>query len=1097
VRLSPDSAARLSKMGRDSVIVQLAPGLQINLWAPVSLVSDIIGISFDEQGRLFATSTGRSSRDEIDIRAHPDWMVSSILFKDVEDKRAFYQRVLAPERSAQNTWLDDWNGDGSRDWRDLTFHKEGVYRLEDTNGDGVADYSKHIFQDLNDLVTDVAHGVLSYNKDLYLTVSPDIWRLRDTNGDGVIDTKESIAHGSGVHIGFGGHGLSGPLIGPDGRLYWKQGDLGVNITTRDGRKLYNPMSGVIMRANLDGTEAEIFASGLRNPQEFAFDEYGNLISPDNDGDHAGETERLVYVVDGMESGWRINWQFGKYVDPDNNTYKVWMDESLFKPRFAGQAAYITPPIASWHAGPAGFDYNPGTALDDAWRGYFFGSVFTGTPSSSSIQGFTLAPQGAGFRLAEDKVVMKGLQITGLKFSPDGALYAADWIEGWDPKDKGKIWKIDVADGAMSPARVETKALIAASFKDKSVADLVALLHHADMRVRTKAQFELVDRNASADLLASARQTHWQMARIHGIWGIGQLARKDISQAAPMVDFLKDGDPEIRAQAAKLLGDLRYAPAAAALVPQLVDPVPRPRFFAAEALGRIRYQPAIAPLVAMLEANNDEDVYLRHAGATALARIGMSMPLVALTSHPSRGVRLAAVVALRRMHDAGVASFLHDRDELVVTEAARAINDDGGIEAAFPALAALLDSTRGNEALVRRVINANFRVGTSDAARRMAAFAARASADDEMRAEAIASLGVWPKPSVLDRVDGSNLGPVQRDTSIARAAIASLVEPLFANGTPTLQVALADAIGRLRLTSASTILFDKVRSAQAPSVRVASLRALATLRDERTEQALRAALLDQDVTVRMAALSAIPPLNLPEATTANLLASVIGKGSVSEQQSALASLGQIKGTTGREELTRLVDQLTQGKVAPDIQLDVAEAARATKHAPLIARLDEMEKARAGAAPLVAYADALRGGDARRGGRVIFQGPAAQCTRCHNFGNGPGANVGPALQGVASRLTREQLLEALVDPSARIAPGFGPVQVTLKNNQKLFGTLKEETDSYITIDVGAAEPRKIMKTEITKRTNGPSAMPPMGSVLTRREIRDVVEYLSTLK
>ena len=143
---------------------------------------------------------------------------------------------------------------------------------------------------------------------------------------------------------------------------------------------------MILRANPDGTEAEIFATGLRNPEEFAFDEYGNLISPDNDGDHPGEVERLVYIVDGMDSGWRINWQFGKYVDPDNNTYKVWMDEGLFKPRFAGQAAYITPPIAPWHAGPAGFDYNPGTALDDAWRGYFFGSVFTGTPAGSSIQG---------------------------------------------------------------------------------------------------------------------------------------------------------------------------------------------------------------------------------------------------------------------------------------------------------------------------------------------------------------------------------------------------------------------------------------------------------------------------------------------------------------------------------------------------------------------------------------------------------------------------------------------------------------------------------------------------------------------------------------
>jgi quinoprotein glucose dehydrogenase len=1096
VRFAPDSAARLATSGRDSMSVQLAPGLKLSLWGPEGLVSDPIGIAFDEKGRMFVTSTARTGRDEIDIRAHSDWMIPSITFKDVEDKRAFYQRVLAPENSARNQWLKDWNEDGLRDWRDLTFHKERLYRLEDTNGDGIADFAQKTLDDFNDLVSDVAHGVLAYRNDLYLTVSPDLWRLRDTDGDGVVDTKESLAHGSGVHIGFGGHGLSGPIIGPDGRLYWKQGDLGINITTREGRHLANPNSGVIFRANPDGTEAEIFASGLRNPQEFAFDEYGNLIAPDNDGDHPGEVERLLYVVDGMDSGWRINWQFGKYVDPDNNTYKVWMDEGLFKPRFAGQAAYITPPIAPWHAGPAGFDYNPGTALDDAWRGYFFGSVFTGTPSGSSVRGFTLAPQGAGFRLAEDKLVLEGLLVTGLKFGPDGALYLADWIEGWNPKDRGRVWKVDIEADA-SPARTETRALIAASFKERSAPDLLALLRHPDMRVRTKAQFELVDRGAASDLLASARQTRHQLARIHGLWGIGQLARKDITLARPLVDFLKDGDPEIRAQAAKLIGDLRYGAASGDLLPLLHDPVPRPRFFATEALGRVRHGPAIAPIIAMLAENDDEDVYLRHAGALALARIGAAEPVVALADHPSRAVRLAAVIALRRMHDAGVARFLRDRDELVVTEAARAINDDGGIEGALPSLAALLDSAHSAEPLVRRAISANLRVGTEDAARRVATFAARASENDEMRVEAISALGVWPKPSILDRVDGTHLGPVQRDSAIARAALLGLVEPLFATGSTGVQVALADAIARLRLPGAASLLFAKSQPAQAPPVRVAALRALATLSDARTEEALRVALQDRDVTVRTAALGLISRANLPEATTIELLASVVGgTGSVAERQSALASLGQIQGATVREMLARLVDQLTQGKIAPDIQLDVAEAARATKHAPLIARLDSLEKSRGRAAPRIAYGDVLRGGDARRGRRVIMEGVAAQCTKCHNFSTGPGANVGPPLREVGSRLTREQLLESLVDPSARIAPGFGAVQLTLRNGQGVFGTLREETNAYIVVDAGTA-PRRIMKTDIARRTNGPSAMPLMGSVLTRREIRDVIEYLSSLK
>ena len=1096
VRIPADSAALLAKAGRDSVPVQLAPGLALHLWAPERLVQDPIGIAFDERGRMYVTSTARTNRDEIDIRAHTGWMVPSITFTDVEDKRAFYKKILAPEKSAENMWLKDWNGDGSRDWRDLTYHKESLFRVEDTNGDGIADFSQLILSDFNDLVTDVAHGVVSFKNDLYLTVSPDLWRLRSTKGDGVIDTKESLAHGSGVHIGFGGHGLSGPLIGPDGRIYWKEGDLGVNITNREGRKLYNPHSGVILRANPDGTDAEIFASGLRNPEEFAFDEYGNLISPDNDGDHPGELERLVYIVDGMDSGWRINWQFGKYVDPDNNAYKVWMDENLWKPRWAGQAAWITPPLANWHAGPAGFDHNPGTGLNDAWRGYFFSAIFTGTPSGSSIQAFTLAPAGAGFRLVEDKLVVSGIQATGIKFGPDGALYFADWIVGWGPKERGKIWKIDVPGGAATPERMATRTLIAANFKVRATADLVALLHHDDMRVRTKAQFELVDRGAAADLLAAVVQTHYQFARIHGLWGIGQLARTDINQARPIASFLTDGDPEIRAQAAKLIGDLRYGAASSALVPLLRDPVARPRFFAAEALGRVMYTPAFKHIVDMLAENNDEDVYLRHAGALALSRLGMTDSIAGLATHASSGVRLAAVVALRRMKSPAVARFLADSDPLVVTEAARAINDDGGIDGARPALAALLDGSPSGEPLVRRAINANLVLGTVEAARRVAQYAARTTGGDAMRSEAIAVLGVWPKPSILDRVDGSHLGAMIRDSSIARLALASVVEPLFGDRSQAVQVAAADAVGRLRLQSATNLTFAKVSSGGSPEVRVAALRAVIVLRDARSEQAVRAALQDTSVTVRMAALGAIPPLHLPETTTADLLTSVVGKGSISEQQSALASLGQIEGSSARESLTQLVDQLGAGRIAPEIQLDVAEAARATKHAPLLARLDALEKTRAAGTPMVAYADALRGGDARRGQHVIFQGPAAQCTRCHNFGTGPGASVGPPLRTIASRLTREQLLEALVDPSARIAPGFGPVQVTLKNGKRTFGTLLEETDSFIMVDAGSG-PSKVLKADIARRVNGPSAMPPMGTLLTRREIRDVVEYLSTLK
>ncbi|MBW3630639.1 MAG: HEAT repeat domain-containing protein [Gemmatimonadetes bacterium] len=616
-------------------------------------------------------------------------------------------------------------------------------------------------------------------------------------------------------------------------------------------------------------------------------------------------------------------------------------------------------------------------------------------------------------------------------------------------------------------------------------------------MRQKAQFELADRGSVDPFLAVVRQRENQLARVHAIWGIGQLARKDARHLRSIVPLLSDADPEIRAQAAKLLGDLRYAAAARALTPLLMDAEARPRFFAAEALGRIGHEPAVQPIVAMLRANNDADVMLRQAGATALARIGESAPLVALSSDQSRAVRSAAVVALRHLRDPGVATFLRDADEYIVAEAARAINDDESIEAALPQLAATLEDTRfRGEPLIRRAINANLRVGTAEAAGRVAAFAVRPGANDTLRAEALATLGVWPKPSVLDRVDGFPRGQVVRDSAIARAALAAIVEPLFSSGSATVQVALADAVGRLRLREAAPTLFAKVSSGE-PQVRIAALRALAAMGDNRSEQAVRTALADADPTVRTAALALMSSLALPEATQSEMLASLIERGTVGEQQAALAELGRQQGATGREVLTRLVDRLERGSIAPEIQLDVIEAARAANSEPLNARLRGFDQARANAAATVAYAEALRGGEARAGQRVVNQHPGAQCTRCHTLGGGVGGNVGPALNGIGARLTREQLLESLVAPSARIAPGFGTVTVTLRNGQTVAGALTEEDDASVTVQAAGATPRRIAKSDVANRVNGISAMPPMGGILNRREIRDVVEYLSSLR
>ena len=361
-QLEPEKAAELADKIRKEVAVSLADGLELNLWASDSLVSDPVAISIDPQGKVYFASGSRLEHSEFDIRGHRDWMTASISFQSVEDRRNFLRETFATEKSDENKSLEDLNGDGVHDWKDLTVEKEEIWCIEDQSGDGIADKSQLYIQDFHEEITDLANGVLVHEGDVYVAVGPDFWRTRDTDNDGIADTKESISHGYAVHIGFGAHGMSGATVGPDGRIWWGIGDIGMSVVDKDGKKWHYPNQGVIVRSEPDGSNFEVFAAGLRNTHEFVFDQYGNLISEDNDGDHAGERERLVYITNGSDGGWRANWQYGKYTDPDNNSYKVWMDEKLHIPRWEGQAAYITPPIINYVNGPTGMVYNPGTAL---------------------------------------------------------------------------------------------------------------------------------------------------------------------------------------------------------------------------------------------------------------------------------------------------------------------------------------------------------------------------------------------------------------------------------------------------------------------------------------------------------------------------------------------------------------------------------------------------------------------------------------------------------------------------------------------------------------------------------------------------------------
>lgn len=1075
-----------------------ASGLEVSVWAENPLVASPVAISFDEQGKAYVTRVRRRKISSLDLRNHRAWVKHDMSIRSLEDRLAFYKKAMGSEPfpGVRPYSPPDRNEDGKRDWKDLAVQKEEILRLADTNGDGKADESILIDDDLATPLTGIAAGVLWAEGAAYATVEPDVWKYEDFDQDGKPAKRTLLSRGYSIHIGQGGHNVSGLTMGPDGRIYWSVADKGINATGKNGERFVYPDRGGIMRCEPDGSDLELFALGVRNGQEPVFDEFGNLFSVDNDGDYPGERERFIYIVEGGMTAWRLHWQWHGYQDfakvSGEKPYNVWMKEGLFRPRFPGQAAFIVPPLANYSNGPCGFAYDPGTALSDKFRNFFF------LAQGRKMTAFKVRPKGAAFEMYDERTIPGGGSSTGVAFGPDGALYVTDWMNG--PSDRGRIWKIDSSDGQDNPARTRTSKLLAEGMAGKDESFLVACLAEPDFRVRKAAQFELVRRRKKGPqaLLSVARKNESQLARLHGIWGIGQVARgwpdgknKDVGAVAPLLELLKDKDREVRAQAAKVLGESAYPPALQPLVDLLKDSSLRVRFHAAVALGKLKSAKAIQPLLELVRENDDEDAFLRHGAVMGLAGSAKADPKVLLqtTSSPHSSVRLAAILALRRHEYPGISSFLKDGDLYLVTETARAIHDDFSIPDALPALAEILDrSDLEGEPLLRRAINANFRVGRPSDAERLARYAANPSSPENMRTTALACLALWAQPPVLDAVEGRYREYPARSPKPAAQALAKVAEDLVKDASPKVLTVLSKAIERLKVTDLLPVVHAAYESQRAtPYLQAQLLGAMAELSDPALGKYVDSALQSKDARLRVAGQKRAWAAGL---SGVEVFAKALESGTLTEKRSALGNLAQ----SDDQKADALLSQLF-AKVEPELELDLLEASRRAKGTQAQAKAKALDDKLSTLGPLGPFHPTLRGGDTQKGKELAMGHPAAQCIRCHKIGS-TGGVLGPDLSKVASRLSTEKILESLVNPQAELADGYGLLVATLKDGSSVSGSIVKASPQSYALQSAQGKESTLDRSRIAEEVLT-SPMPPTGAILSKTEIRDLIAYLSTLK
>ena len=148
-------------------------------------------------------------------------------------------------------------------------------------------------------------------------------------------------------------------------------------------------------------------------------------------------------------------------------------------------------------------------------------------------------------------------------------------------------------------------------------------------------------------------------------------------------------------------------------------------------------------------------------------------------------------------------------------------------------------------------------------------------------------------------------------------------------------------------------------------------------------------------------------------------------------------------------------------------------------------------------LVLAPAALAAGDAKRGAEV-FRRDAVGCSKCHQV-NGEGIDFGPNLSEIGTKLGKDALYEAILDPSAGISFGFEAWQIELKSGDEAYGLMVSDTADEIAVKTQGGIVTRYKKSDVAKREQQKLSIMPAGlqQTLSTADLVDLVEYLSSLK
>lgn len=142
-------------------------------------------------------------------------------------------------------------------------------------------------------------------------------------------------------------------------------------------------------------------------------------------------------------------------------------------------------------------------------------------------------------------------------------------------------------------------------------------------------------------------------------------------------------------------------------------------------------------------------------------------------------------------------------------------------------------------------------------------------------------------------------------------------------------------------------------------------------------------------------------------------------------------------------------------------------------------------------------AARKGDPALGADV-FKRDTIGCVKCHLAGK-EGADFGPNLSEVGTKLAREALFEAILDPSAGVSFGFETWSVETKDGEELIGILAGETPQELSLKTQAGVVQRVRVADIAKREKRAVSLMPTGlqEAMSEEDLVNLIEFLTSLR